>query len=709
MATARCACQAGLLFACAALVASSEIHNPGRQLQQTYAQAPSVPLAAVEHYDWNITLSQGAPDCFQRNIILVNNSFQPVLEVVQGNILEITVHNNLPAWFIDVAGGISLHWHGFSLVNNSWYDGTNYGSQCPIKVGQSFTYRFPVNEPAGTYLWHDHSQLYRSDGLNGVLIVKPREGSPEAWQYDADYPMLLGDWFHGEGDSLGITLNRPFDLTKANNITGHWRWIGLPQSLLINGHGMYQDCVIPGGLGDVAGSANYSANCSVQYYDIPPGRSVQQPEADPNNPGCSHTNFTVEEGGVYRFRIVANTLEAIQTICFEKHNITLIAVDAVPTEPISFGECMDVNSGQRADILLTADQEPGNYWITTQMNYRVGGPNGYAVLHYEGSSNHTLPTTPTPQPGAAEPLTLSQINSIETNRALLSGDESDSSAKALVENFRYFPGDQTTLAVPNADRLLGLNISQPLIEPTGQLRWAFNNIVQPSSPPCTPLLRDIALDQDWLGQHLAAPGFDTVLDPYEQVGNGSDALVFEAFSPMPLDPVTGLHVLQTDLGEVIEIVIQNGPGNAFNGDYRGGAEAASRNGSEAHPFHMHGHHFWLLATGNGTWDPSTSPAEYNLDNPAYRDTLTVLKGGWAALRFVSDNPGVWPFHCHLDAHFVIGHAMYIVEGTDRLPPMPEDMPVCSATCNQQFGPNTVPFVDSAYPDEFGPADNQNKR
>lgn len=62
--------------------------------------------------------------------------------------------------------------------------------------------------------------------------------------------------------------------------------------------------------------------------------------------------------------------------------------------------------------------------------------------------------------------------------------------------------------------------------------------------------------------------------------------------------------------------------------------AASRNGSEAHPFHLHGHHFWVLATGNGTWDPTTSPAQYNTVNPPFRDTLTVLKGGWAALRFV---------------------------------------------------------------------------
>ena len=50
---------------------------------------------------------------------------------------------------------------------------------------------------------------------------------------------------------------------------------------------------------------------------------------------------------MYRFRLIANTLIAIMTVCFEGHNVTVIAADATPTEPISFGECVDLNSGQR--------------------------------------------------------------------------------------------------------------------------------------------------------------------------------------------------------------------------------------------------------------------------------------------------------------------------------------------------------------------------
>ena len=45
-------------------------------------------------------------------------------------------------------------------------------------------------------------------------------------------------------------------------------------------------------------------------------------------------------------------------------------------------------------------------------------------------------------------------------------------------------------------------------------------------------------------------------------------VVFDAFTPMPEDPTSGLHIAQTRLGEVIDIVVQNNKASAFNGDYR---------------------------------------------------------------------------------------------------------------------------------------------
>ena len=54
--------------------------------------------------------------------------------------------------------------------------------------------------------------------------------------------------------------------------------------------------------------------------------------------------------------------------------------------------------------------------------------------------------------------------------------------------------------------------------------------------------------------------------------------------------------------------------------------------SEYHPWHLHGHQFWVLAYGEGTYDPATSNATFNLVDPVYRNTAVVMPYSWTALR-----------------------------------------------------------------------------
>lgn len=44
--------------------------------------------------------------------------------------------------------------------------------------------------------------------------------------------------------------------------------------------------------------------------------------------------------------------------------------------------CVDVNTGQRADVLIKADQPRGSYWITAGSQYRKGAPNAFATIKY---------------------------------------------------------------------------------------------------------------------------------------------------------------------------------------------------------------------------------------------------------------------------------------------------------------------------------------
>ena len=75
----------------------------------------------------------------------------------------------------------------------------------------------------------------------------------------------------------------------------------------------------------------------------------------------------------------------------------------------------------------------------------------------------------------------------------------------------------------------------------------------------------------------------------------------------------------------------------------------------SHPWHLHGHDFFVLAEGYGTWDGVITRPE----NPMRRDTQLQLYGypdkpGYMVLQFHADNPGVWPFHCHIAWHQSIG-------------------------------------------------------
>lgn len=68
-----------------------------------------------------------------------------------------------------------------------------------------------------------------------------------------------------------------------------------------------------------------------------------------------------------------------------------------------------------------------------------------------------------------------------------------------------------------------------------------------------------------------------------------------------------------------------------------------------HPFHLHGHVFQVVArseedAGNYAVDTAESVPSV----PMRRDTVLIRANGHAVLRFRSDNPGVWLFHCHIE-------------------------------------------------------------
>lgn len=80
-----------------------------------------------------------------------------------------------------------------------------------------------------------------------------------------------------------------------------------------------------------------------------------------------------------------------------------------------------------------------------------------------------------------------------------------------------------------------------------------------------------------------------------------------------------------------------------------------------HPFHLHGHSFWIVST---TAFPNAESLYKN--NYLIRDVISIPAKGWAKIRFLTTNPGVWMFHCHIPWHQLAGFAMSFLVAPSKL-------------------------------------------
>ncbi|SPQ20545.1 d799b6eb-bd37-4da1-9294-1a8cf6b4c133 [Thermothielavioides terrestris] len=147
---------------------------------------------------------------------------------------------------------------------------------------------------------------------------------------------------------------------------------------------------------------------------------------------------------------------------------------------------------------------------------------------------------------------------------------------------------------------------------------------------------------------------------------------------------TYTHPLVLEKDQVVEILINNLD-------------------SGKHPFHLHGHEFqviWRSDDDAGTFADSNVTADAFPAIPMKRDTVVVRPNGNMVLRFKSNNPGIWLFHCHIEWHVASGLMATIVEAPldlQKTIALPSDhLAACAAagvpTAGNAAG-NTVNFLD----------------
>lgn len=99
--------------------------------------------------------------------------------------------------------------------------------------------------------------------------------------------------------------------------------------------------------------------------------------------------FNVSGGNsIYLFRIVGATSRYDFSI--DRHTLRVIASDGKNVESKDV-KCLSMETGERFDVLVNADQPVGNYWIraeTHQVNVRPGQEHSaHAILSYAGAGN----------------------------------------------------------------------------------------------------------------------------------------------------------------------------------------------------------------------------------------------------------------------------------------------------------------------------------
>ncbi|CAA7401730.1 unnamed protein product [Spirodela intermedia] len=345
------------------------------------------------------------------------------------------------------------------------------------------------------------------------------------------------------------------------------------------------------------------------------------------NPQCSPFVLTVVPGKTYRLRI--SSLASLSAFNFEieGHNMTVVETDGHYVEPFVVKN-LNIYSGETYSVLVVADQEPSrNYWAALNVvSRKPDTPTGLAIFNYY--PNHPRRRPPTAPPAGP----LWNDTEYRLNQSL----------KIRARRGYVYPPPTTT------DRVITLLNTQNRID--GHTRWAVNNIS--FTLPHTPYL--IAL------KHKLHHTFSQSAPP-ETYDRANYDIFKQAANP---NATYSDAVYRLKFNSTVDIILQN-------------ANSMVPNNSETHPWHLHGHDFWVLGHGPGVFDPVNDPLrKYNLVDPIMKNTVAVHPYGWTAIRFVADNPGVWAFHCHIESHFFMGMGIVFEEGVERVGRLPAAIMGC---------------------------------
>ncbi|PWN51411.1 L-ascorbate oxidase [Violaceomyces palustris] len=577
----------------------------------------------------------------QTEAVVINGTFPgPTIRAMAGERLIINVTNAM------TDRNATVHWHGLSMRLNPASDGTPLISQWPIAPGHWFEYDIKLaKEDVGTYFYHSHVGL-QAMTAQGALIIedrpndwgkngsdrsggKKREGErkhdklskngrsvPGApYAYDEDRVMVIGDYYHATNA----------DKILKGLLASPFVWPGSANALLVNGMQGQLTC------------NQTSTDLLDPSIRCPPSVSDQVSNLVPG--GCDYSTIEVEHAKTYRLRFIGAQSLMYQHLAILNHTMDLIEADGTYLEKVEV-DYLEIASGQRYSVLLkTKSKEQvrkettdGIYWMRLESRWRAG-PSGWARIKYTTTKRE-----------ASKPPFIDDNRRILANETFgwISSSLSPLRTSAATSAFHYekVPDDSevTRSVLINGQQIAaGANLKG--------VAWNVNDYAYSEETTSTePYLVEI-----YKGTK-SAPGYDK-LDEDDDDGQCYDAKQ---------------HIYLARPGEVIDIVLINQPSNISQQ-------------TEVHPWHLHSRKHWVIAMGQGDYDPDEvrrirSEGKGGFKDPILRDTTNVYaspgasylgssstvpkghQGGWAVLRYrvEQEDAGVYPLHCHWFFHQVMG-------------------------------------------------------
>ncbi|XP_006649051.2 putative laccase-9 [Oryza brachyantha] len=363
----------------------------------------------------------------------------------------------------------------------------------------------------------------------------------------------------------------------------------------------------------------------------------------------------VQQGKTYLLRVINAGLTNDMFFAVAGHRLTMVGIDARYTKPLAVDYIM-IAPGQTMDVLLEASRTLGSnsrYYMAART---------FITLPVD-----TIPSNNSTATAIVEYTDSAAARAGPPDFPILPAVKDMDAAMAFLMQLRSLGNKEHPVDVPtNVDEhmLIDLAINILPCDDTDVTNASCEGPQGSNKTRFAASLNNVS---------FVSPAIDVLDAYYYGIGRG----VYEEDFPNKPAPVfvdltgsndgpgltkRGTKVKVLEYGAVVEVVFQD-------------------TSEENHPMHLHGFAFYVVGRGSGKFDERRDPATYNLVDPPYQNTVSVPKAGWAAIRFRTDNPGVWFMHCHFDRHVVWGMNTVFIVKDGKTPeaqmlPRPPNMPMC---------------------------------